>query len=137
MCNPLPSATAILYSDRLPDTDQMCKKPGTHLYKAASWQRGTGTTKPLGKKKKKKKKKKNVYTFRAKQYIIGAQKPKPLNSLVMVRKCSAGLGRLPWPTWTSKMAKILDPILPILSIWGSWAIILGSFRGPGRLQIST
>ena len=30
------------------------------------------------------------------------------------------------PTWTSKMAKILDPILPVLSML-EWAIILGSF----------
>ena len=30
------------------------------------------------------------------------------------------------------MAKILDPILPILSILGYWAIILGSFGGPGK-----
>ena len=28
------------------------------------------------------------------------------------------------------MAKIMDPILPILSILGYWAIILGSFGGP-------
>ena len=31
-------------------------------------------------------------------------------------------------TWTSKMAKIVDPILSVL---GYWAIILGSFGGPG------
>ena len=30
-------------------------------------------------------------------------------------------------TWTSKMAKIMDPILPILSILGYWAIIFGLF----------
>ena len=30
-----------------------------------------------------------------------------------------------------KMAKIMDPILPIFSILGYWAIILGSFGGPG------
>ena len=30
------------------------------------------------------------------------------------------------------MAKIMDPILPILSVLGYWAIILGSFGGPGR-----
>ena len=29
------------------------------------------------------------------------------------------------------MAKIMDPILPILSILGYWAILLGSFGGPG------
>ena len=29
------------------------------------------------------------------------------------------------------MAKIMDPILPLLSILGYWAIILGSFGGPG------
>ena len=29
------------------------------------------------------------------------------------------------------MAKTMDPILPILSILGYWAIILGSFGGPG------
>ena len=29
------------------------------------------------------------------------------------------------------MAKIMDPILPILSILGYWAIIFGSFGGPG------
>ena len=29
------------------------------------------------------------------------------------------------------MAKIMDPILPILSVLGCWAIILGSFGGPG------
>ena len=33
--------------------------------------------------------------------------------------------------WTSKMAKLMDPILPILVILGSWAILLGSFGGPG------
>ena len=29
------------------------------------------------------------------------------------------------------MAKIMDPILPILSMLGYWAIILGYFGGPG------
>ena len=29
------------------------------------------------------------------------------------------------------MAKIMDPILPILSFLGYWSIILGSFGGPG------
>ena len=29
------------------------------------------------------------------------------------------------------MANILDPILPILSVLGYWAIILGAFGGPG------
>ena len=29
------------------------------------------------------------------------------------------------------MAKIMDPILPILFVLGYWAIILGSFGGPG------
>ena len=38
--------------------------------------------------------------------------------------------------WTSKMAKIMDPILPILSILEYWAIILGSFGGPGRCLYS-
>ena len=33
--------------------------------------------------------------------------------------------------WTSKMANIMDPILPILSILGYSAITLGSFGGPG------
>ena len=32
---------------------------------------------------------------------------------------------------TSKMAIMIDPILPIPSILGYWAIILGSFGGPG------
>ena len=32
------------------------------------------------------------------------------------------------------MAKIMDPILPILSILGYWAIILGSFGGSGRYR---
>ena len=32
------------------------------------------------------------------------------------------------------MAKIIDPILSLLSILGYWAIILGSFGGPGSLQ---
>ena len=27
----------------------------------------------------------------------------------------------------------MDPILPILSILGHWAILLGSFGGPGKL----
>ena len=31
-----------------------------------------------------------------------------------------------------RRAKIVDPILPMLSILGYWAIILGSFGGPGR-----
>ena len=30
------------------------------------------------------------------------------------------------------MAKIMDPILPLLSILGYWSIVLGSFGGPGR-----
>ena len=30
-------------------------------------------------------------------------------------------------TWTSEMANIMDPILPILSILGDWAILLGYF----------
>ena len=34
------------------------------------------------------------------------------------------------------MAKIMDPILPILSILGYWAIILGSFGSPGTLKIA-
>ena len=29
------------------------------------------------------------------------------------------------------MPKILEPILPILSILGYWAVILGTFEGPG------
>ena len=29
------------------------------------------------------------------------------------------------------MAKIMDPILPILSILGYWAVVLGSFGGSG------
>ena len=29
------------------------------------------------------------------------------------------------------MAKIVDPILPILFVLGYWAIILGTFGGPG------
>ena len=33
------------------------------------------------------------------------------------------------------MAKIMDPILPILSILEYWAIILGSFGGPGLFQV--
>ena len=35
-------------------------------------------------------------------------------------------------TWTSEIAKIMDPILPILFILGYRAIILGSFGGRGR-----
>ena len=35
------------------------------------------------------------------------------------------------------MAKIMDPILTILSILGYWAIILGSFGGPGMYIICT
>ena len=34
-------------------------------------------------------------------------------------------------TWTSKMAKTMDPILPVLSMLEYWAMILGSFGGPG------
>ena len=30
------------------------------------------------------------------------------------------------------MAEIMDPILPILSILKYWAMILGSFGGPGK-----
>ena len=37
-------------------------------------------------------------------------------------------------TWTSNMAKIMDPILLILSILEYEAIILGSFGGPGNDQ---
>ena len=37
-----------------------------------------------------------------------------------------------WGTWTSKMAKTMDPILPIVSVLGYWATVLGSFGGPGR-----
>ena len=45
-------------------------------------------------------------------------------------------------TWTSTVAKIMDPILPILSILGYWAIVLGSLEvqvlvmvvEPGRLK---
>ena len=29
------------------------------------------------------------------------------------------------------MPKIMDPILPIVSVLGYWAIIMGSFGGPG------
>ena len=38
-------------------------------------------------------------------------------------------------TWTSKMAKTMDPTLPILSILGYWAMILGSFGGPGIIHL--
>ena len=34
-------------------------------------------------------------------------------------------------TWTFKMPKRIDPMLPILSVLGCWAIILGTFGGPG------
>ena len=34
-------------------------------------------------------------------------------------------------TWTSKMAKIMEPILPTVSLLRYWAITLGSFGGPG------
>ena len=30
------------------------------------------------------------------------------------------------------MAKIMDPILPILFVLGCWTVVLGSFGGPGR-----
>ena len=40
-------------------------------------------------------------------------------------------------TCTSKMAKIMDPILPILSILRYWAIILGSFGGLRRYLINS
>ena len=43
-----------------------------------------------------------------------------------------GLGALLGGTWTSKMAKIMDPTLPLLSVLGFWAIILGYFGGPGN-----
>ena len=39
-------------------------------------------------------------------------------------------------TWTSKMPKIMDPILPVVSGLGCWAIILGTFGGPGRRDVS-
>ena len=29
------------------------------------------------------------------------------------------------------MSKTMDPILPILSVFGYWAILLGTFGGPG------
>ena len=35
------------------------------------------------------------------------------------------------------MAKKMAPILPILSILGYWSIILGSFGGPGGLQVTS
>ena len=50
---------------------------------------------------------------------------------------SCGLVSLPMPSEgheyldLQSLAKIMDPILPILSIWGYSAIILGSFGGPG------
>ena len=31
-----------------------------------------------------------------------------------------------------KWPKMMNPMLPILSILGYWAIILGTFGGPGR-----
>ena len=34
-------------------------------------------------------------------------------------------------TWTCKMAKIMDLMLPIVSVLRYWANILGSFGGPG------
>ena len=34
------------------------------------------------------------------------------------------------------MAKILDPILPVVSILGYWAIILGFFEGPGKYELA-
>ena len=44
---------------------------------------------------------------------------------------------LGYTTWTSKMAKIMDPILPTLCILGYWHIILGSFGGPGKSPSNT
>ena len=35
------------------------------------------------------------------------------------------------PTWSSKMAKIMAPILPIVFILRYWVIVWGSFGGPG------
>ena len=35
------------------------------------------------------------------------------------------------------MANIMDPVLPILSILGYWAIILGSSGGPGTQNYLT
>ena len=33
------------------------------------------------------------------------------------------------------MAKMMDPILPVLSMLEYWAIILGSFGGPGKSHL--
>ena len=34
------------------------------------------------------------------------------------------------------MAKIMDPIMAVVSILGYWSIILGSFGGPGKSKAS-
>ena len=31
-------------------------------------------------------------------------------------------------TWTSKMPKIMDPALPVFSIWGYWAKLMGTLE---------
>ena len=56
---------------------------------------------------------------------LAPQKSKEQQSGIELPKASLGA------TWTSKMAKIVDPTLPVLSILGYRAIILGSFGGPG------
>ena len=46
-----------------------------------------------------------------------------------------GIGEVPWIFWEGafkgyldpQIAKIMDPILPVLSILGYWPITLGSF----------
>ena len=70
--------------------------------------------------------------------VRGAQKPWALKPCALnwgtesIHGCQSGICAF---TWTSKMAKIMDPILPILSILGYWAIILGSFGGPGTCAL--
>ena len=50
--------------------------------------------------------------------------PQLRNVLEIIRGSNYGVG---YP-WSSDMPKIMDPILPILSVFGYWAIVLGTLE---------
>ena len=68
--------------------------------------------------------------------ILGSRVPKAMSTMDLFGSiCTSKRTQTNGPTWTSKMAKIRDPVLLILSILGYRAIILGSFGGPGISQL--
>ena len=92
-----------------------------------------------------------VFTFKAQSavHVLGALGPRPypwccipeFRGSPFNKACLGDRKRLSWGcirgTWTSEMAKRMDPRLPRLSVLRYWAIVLGSFGGAGTLLRGT